>query len=310
MSVKQISSQSDYDAVVNASAAVVALKAPWCAPCKEVEPEFTKLAARFSQVTFATLDVDAQASISEPLQVTAVPTFIIFRNGHETARVLGANLPRLESQLVALDAPESSGSDAATARSSVAAWPPMYKQYVAPTHAIVNDSIETRSLEALNVLAASGSDALTAVRSVFARLVSPDPTSVASDADSQFLFYVPFMNETKLHSIILQFRGGEVDGTALQRPYKIKVWVNLPSVLSFDDAASMPAVHEEEVPEPDSEGWSHVKLRYVRFQRVSSVVIFIEGEDDDTPTGLSKVLFIGQSGDKLAMGKLENAHED
>ncbi|KAK7204732.1 PITH domain-containing protein [Myxozyma melibiosi] len=205
-----------------------------------------------------------------------------------------------------------------------------YQKLIPSGFVPLNDSIELKSLEALNLtVGRKGTDEVESVRAVFtapaATAGAVAVTNIESDSDSQLLFYVQFMNVSKVHSILIQSavakgssaegaEGGEgaeeAEGEIRQRPTKIKVWTNLPSILSFDDVTSVPAVYEEdEIAEPDAEGWSSVKLRYVRFQRVTSLVIYLEGEDDDEPTGVNKILLVGDKGETLAMGKLEQTHD-
>ncbi|KAK9382532.1 PITH domain-containing protein, partial [Kockiozyma suomiensis] len=198
-----------------------------------------------------------------------------------------------------------------------------YQKFIPAGFELLNDTIELKSLEALNLtVGRKGTDEVESVRSVFsapsAESSAVSVCNIESDSDSQLLFYVQLMNVAKVHSILIQSAvskksdGAEESADEVrQRPTKIKVWTNLPSILSFDDVNSVPTVYEEdEISEADEQGWSSVKLRYVRFQRVTSLVIYLEGEDDDEPTGINRILFVGDKGQTLAMGKLETHDHD
>lgn len=140
------------------------------------------------------------------------------------------------------------------------------------------------------------------------RLPSATQSGIMSDADSQILVYVPLTNKSKVYSILLRTGkdSKKPDGDDVQAPNTIKVWANTTGTISFDDAASgSGALHDGEVSAPDANGWSEIKLRYVRFQSVSSLLIFLDGEDEDECTALQRIVLIGNKGDSREQGKLE-----
>jgi thioredoxin 1 len=65
--------------------------ATWCGPCKFMLPIFDKLAKKYAdKINFARLNVDDYQSIAVKYDVYAIPTFIIFHNGHIIERIVGA----------------------------------------------------------------------------------------------------------------------------------------------------------------------------------------------------------------------------
>jgi len=71
---------------------VVAITAHWCEPCVRFEPKFKALAREFGgEVAFATIDVDLldDEACDALGGVDTVPTFLLFKNGVEVARVVG-----------------------------------------------------------------------------------------------------------------------------------------------------------------------------------------------------------------------------
>ncbi|KAK9466511.1 PITH domain-containing protein [Lipomyces arxii] len=211
---------------------------------------------------------------------------------------------RQNSQLTESDA-AASASETTAPGSGSESKPATYLSMIPRGFQPINDIIELRSLEALNAIAPkSPADLVTGVRGVLAKdsysSVATTP-NIESDADAQLLFYVPFMNSTKIHTVLIQspLVDKDEDVEVKQRASKIKIWTNVPSILSFDDAVSTPAVHEAAIDEPDEQGWSAIRLRYVRFQRVNSVVILLEGEDEDEPIAVNKIVFIGEKGEKV-----------
>ncbi|KAK9238279.1 PITH domain-containing protein [Lipomyces kononenkoae] len=316
--VKVITSQAQIVALATHDLAVIDFNAVWCGPCKTIAPHFEKFPAKYPNVAFASVDIDQNKDIASQYEITAVPTFLFLNKGEEVARVRGANLQQLEKTLRAYASLTASGAgnDSAAAESSSSASSSQlatgtYRNMIPKGLDVLNDVIELKNLEALNATATKSSDITSSVRDLFSATDLSAGVStpiIESDADSQLLFYVPFMNASKVHSILIQSpvakENDNGDDEGKQRATKIKVWTNSPAILSFDDTSSVPTAHEGEVSEPDEQGWSAVRLRYVRFQRVSSLVVFLDGDDEDEPTGVNKIVFIGERGEKLEMGKL------
>ena len=55
--------------------------APWCGPCKAFGPIYEKVAAQHPDITFAKLNTEDQPQTAGALQVSAIPTLMIFRDG-------------------------------------------------------------------------------------------------------------------------------------------------------------------------------------------------------------------------------------
>ena len=65
--------------------------AEWCTPCRYMEPVLKELAGSFSgRVVFVQLNVDESPAIASKYHVRAIPTFILFRDGRQVKRLLGA----------------------------------------------------------------------------------------------------------------------------------------------------------------------------------------------------------------------------
>jgi len=70
--------------------------APWCGPCRMVAPVIDELAAEMAgQVRFVKLNVDQNPETSQRFQIMSIPSLIVFQNGREVDRIVGAQ-PKTE----------------------------------------------------------------------------------------------------------------------------------------------------------------------------------------------------------------------
>jgi thioredoxin 2 len=99
--------ESSFEAETNASVPVlVDFWAPWCGPCRMVEPVLSALAAeRAGSLKVVKVNVDENPALASRYQAMSIPLLVIMREGREVDRVVGAvpksqieqRLARLES---------------------------------------------------------------------------------------------------------------------------------------------------------------------------------------------------------------------
>ena len=65
--------------------------APWCGPCRIVGPVLEKISSEYaSKLVFSKLNVDDNQEIAAKYDVRGIPCMIIFKNGNEADRIIGA----------------------------------------------------------------------------------------------------------------------------------------------------------------------------------------------------------------------------
>ncbi|KAF2594514.1 hypothetical protein F2Q70_00043970 [Brassica cretica] len=80
---------------------VVYFSAPWCVPCKKIEPVFKKLASRYPSMIFVTIDVEELAEFSDEWNVEATPTIVFLKDGRQMDKLVGAETSELQKKTAA-----------------------------------------------------------------------------------------------------------------------------------------------------------------------------------------------------------------
>ena len=70
---------------------VVDFWAEWCKPCKALGPVIEDLACQYNgKMTFAKVDVGANSKTASQLGIRSIPALVVFANGEEKERLVGA----------------------------------------------------------------------------------------------------------------------------------------------------------------------------------------------------------------------------
>src|SRR5919202_1063609 len=74
--------------------------APWCGPCRIVAPVLEEIAGEREDLRIVKLNVDENQQTAAKYQVLSIPTLILFKDGAEAKKVIGAYPKRrLEAEL-------------------------------------------------------------------------------------------------------------------------------------------------------------------------------------------------------------------
>ncbi len=97
--VLELSTQSFQSEVLQSSEPVlVDFWATWCGPCLRLGPIVEELAKdNAGKLKIAKLDIDQAADLAAEWGVSSIPTLILFKNGQEQDRILGA-VPKSQLQ--------------------------------------------------------------------------------------------------------------------------------------------------------------------------------------------------------------------
>ncbi|MDV7694108.1 thioredoxin [Pediococcus parvulus] len=64
--------------------------APWCGPCKMLEPVLDQLEPNYKgKIKFGKLNVDHQQEIAEKYKIMSIPALVLFRDGKAVEKVTG-----------------------------------------------------------------------------------------------------------------------------------------------------------------------------------------------------------------------------
>lgn len=83
-------SDDDFSQTIAKGVTLVDFFATWCGPCRMIAPVIEQLATEVSgKAKIAKVDIDEAQQITSSLQITSVPTLVLFKDGKEVQRVVG-----------------------------------------------------------------------------------------------------------------------------------------------------------------------------------------------------------------------------
>ncbi|XP_050301226.1 thioredoxin-like protein 1 [Anthonomus grandis grandis] len=247
---------------------VVDFTATWCGPCQRMAPVFEQYAAKYPRAVFLKVDVDQCQDTAAAQGVSAMPTFIFYRNKTKVDRLQGADPVALESKIQQYYGGEE-GDDCEGTSGHMDLSPFIMKAQCE----CLNESDEHPFVHALT--SAGG--------------------FLQSDCDEQLIISITFNQSVKIHSI-------KVKGPQDKGPKHIRIFINQPRTIDFDLADSYTSVQDLELTPDDLEG-NPVNLRYVKFQNVQNIQLFIkDNQSGGEVTQIDHLAIIGSPISTTNMG--------
>ncbi len=89
MAVRELDSKI-FDKETAKGTTLVDFWATWCGPCKMLAPVIEEISDSNKAVKFGKVDINAEREIAGRFGVMSIPTLILFKNGEEVDRLIGA----------------------------------------------------------------------------------------------------------------------------------------------------------------------------------------------------------------------------
>src|SRR5687768_12388760 len=100
--VREVSDSSfEADVLKYEQPVLVDFWAAWCAPCRMLAPTVEAVAHKYATTArVVKLNVDDNPSVSQRYGIKGIPTLILFKNGKEEERVVGATSKEAISRMI------------------------------------------------------------------------------------------------------------------------------------------------------------------------------------------------------------------
>ncbi|KAI4259421.1 MAG: hypothetical protein LQ352_000729 [Teloschistes flavicans] len=141
---------------------------------------------------------------------------------------------------------------------------------------------------------------------------------VESDTDEQLMLFIPFQSTLKVHTLhitsLCPSRASAEEDDPPMRPKTIQLYTNRAHILGFEEAEDIPATQSILLQPQDwdsTTGTAKFELRFVKFQNVSSLVVFVlDGDGEGEKVRIDRLRIIGERGEKRELGKLEKIGDE
>jgi thioredoxin 1 len=82
--------QEDFSVEIQQGVVLADFYADWCGPCRMLAPVLEQVAQEVQgKASIAKVDIDKAQGVTADLQISSVPTLILFKDGKELKRIIG-----------------------------------------------------------------------------------------------------------------------------------------------------------------------------------------------------------------------------
>lgn len=233
-------------ASAGAKLVVVDFTATWCGPCKRIAPFFDELSTKYEKAVFLKVDVDQCQETAAANGVSAMPTFIFFRNKTKIDKIQGADNKALEEKIKQHYGEDGGDGEEAGVKGMMD----------------LSTFIDKAQSECLN----EDDD------HPYTHCFTSGGGFLQSDCDEQLILAVAFNQGVKIHSI-------RIKAPQDKGPKTLRIFMNQPNTLDFDKADSMVATQDITIAPNQLDG-SVIPLKFVKFQNVKNVQFFFKDNQE------------------------------
>merc|ERR1740128_944411 len=203
------------------------------------------MSTRYTRAVFLKVDVDECQETAAANKITAMPTFVFFRNKTKIDQMSGADTNALEEKVK-----QHIGEGGEEEDSGV-------KGYMD-----LNTFLDKNACECLN----EDDD------HPYTHCLTSGGGFLQSDCDEQLILALAFNQGVKIHSI-------RIKAPQDKGPKTLRIFMNQPNTLDFDKADSMVATQDITIAPNQLDG-SVIPLKFVKFQNVKNVQFFFKDNQE------------------------------
>lgn len=210
-----------------------------------IAPIFERMSTEYAArgVKFLKVDVDECQDTAQNNNINIMPTFVFFKNRVAIARVTSADPVGLEAKLRELI--EQQEIYAAAVDSGVAGFINLTSYINVAQSECLNECDHNNLSNALK----PGSEAY-----------------LQSDCDEQLIINLAFNQPVKVNSM-------KIIAPASNGPKHLKLFINQPRTLDFDQVTLMEPVQSIDLTEDDLVKGNIIQFRYVKFQNIQNLIV-------------------------------------